>query len=373
MNEIEEEKLIKETQKYYKRSLKYQKISEQSFFRDTLGEFTDFDGNKKSVNLGKIIKDGFNYANALNIQVKDYLEENKGRNQDELTSQNFVNWLEEKYQSLDSTDSKEQISKLINSFYNQNNKIKFGDLQKYVGKQISLSGGQDLNQESRLMDENIINYILHSNQNSSKIFNTSISKFTTKEGETKQFIEITGINNMNILKDFTFTDVVEYDKNGELIDKTMASGKLFGYRTMGVIENSINAFYHNGLISRSPTMQRWNPTSLLDSAGRRKEFIANDINRMSAVRQNGSKYADIIIDGINFTTVKTESDKDIFDMPKQIVELAGKEVRRRYGDVYGDDKYRDNPFLTFATFLEDIDKLKDQKQKAKFLEKKKKF
>lgn len=370
MNEIEEEKLIKETQKYYKRSLKYQKISEQSFFRDTLGEFTDFDGNKKSVNLGKIIKDGFNYANALNIQVKDYLEENKGRNQDELTSQNFVNWLEEKYQSLDSTDSKEQISKLINSFYNKDNKIKFGDLQKYVGKQISLSGGQDLNQESRLMDENIINYILHSNQNSSKIFNTSISKFTTKEGETKQFIEITGINNMNILKDFTFTDVVEYDKNGELIDKTMASGKLFGYRAIGVIENSINAFYHNGLISRSPTMQRWNPTSLLDSAGRRKELIANDINRMSAVRQNGSKYADIIIDGINFTTVKTESDKDIFDMPKQIVELAGKEVRRRYGDVYGDDKYRDNPFLTFATFLEDIDKLKDQKQKAKFLEKK---
>lgn len=370
LTEVEEEKAIKEIQKYYKRSLRYKKISDQSFFKDILGEFTEFDGEEKSANLGKIIKDGFNYANSLNIQVKDYLEENKGRNRDELTSQDFVNWLENKYQSLDSSDSKEQIGKMIKSFYNQDNKVKFSDLEKYVGKQISLSGGSELPEDRRLMDENIINYILHSNQGTSTIFNTSVSKFTSKDGTTKQFIEITGINNYNLLKDFTFTDVVEYGENKELVDKTMGSGTLFMHRLMGIAENSINAFYHNGLISKSPTIQRWNPTSLLDSAARRKEYIANEINRMSAVKQEGNKHADIIIDGIHFTTVKTESNKSIHEMPEEVVKLAGKEVRRRFGNIYGDEKFFNDSKLTFATFEADIEDVTDATKKRKLLEQK---
>jgi hypothetical protein len=363
VDEINEELVKKEAEKYYKRSLRYQKISEQSFFKDILGEFIDFADGEKKINLGKIIKEGSNYANALNIQVNDYLEENKGRDQRELTGQDFINWLESKYKTMDDSDDKKQLSDMIKSFYNQDNKVKFSELEKYVGKQISLSAGTEIAEEDRLRDANVINYILHGNQGSSKIFNTAITKQIGSDGKEREVVEITGINNFSILKDFTFTDVVEYGKNKEVIDKTMGNGTLFAYRTMGVLENSINAFYHNGLISKSATIQRWNPTSLLDSANRRKELIANDINRMNAVKQAGSEYADIIIDGINFTSVKTERYKDIDDIPDKVKMIVGNQIKNTYKEQFKDY----TPMESFYAFDKGVTSMKNEEKKAKFL------
>lgn len=363
-NEMDFEVAKDEITKVYKRAAKYQKISEQSFFKDILGEFTNFDGNSKSINFGRIIKDNVNYASALNTQVSDYLEEHKGVDKRKLTEAHFVNWLEERYQSLDNEDDKEAVGKLITSFYNQDNKVKFSELEKYVGKQISFSNPEDIKPEDRLTDENIINYIIHSNQGSSQIFNAAISEKIGANGEKQQFIQVIGINNIEYLKNFTFTDVVEYGKNKEVIDKTMGDGKLLGLRLLNVAENSVNAFYHTGLFSRNRTMQLWNPASLLDTSNRRKEYIANEINRMSAVKQEGNDFADIIIDGINFTTIKTEKLKDFSQLPEDVKKIVGAQAKSTYKKEFENISYKN----AFDAFNNAIDNIKDPEKKAKFIQ-----
>ena len=332
---LENEELLKEAQKQIKEFQRYNKINNQSFFKDFLGEYTIYENGKKTANIGKILNDGNNYISSYNTLLDGFYLENPNidKNADDL-GERFLKWAENSFYSGDSSDKKEDLRKVINSFYDQDDSIKIADLEKYVGKEFTLDKTKDLIQEeNKLNDIGIMDYIINSNSSKNKLFNVEINKVLNED--TNQYGEvykITGINNFEALKNFKLTDVVKYE-DGELIDKTIGDSSLLTYRIGGIIENFISAHYKvNNLLSKA-TLKTWNPMSLIDSERRRKQYIVNNIQRMSISREEGNELSNFIINGVKFGTYDFEYIKDKKDLPNEIIRHTGNILKNKYKEL----------------------------------------
>lgn len=332
---LENEELLKEAQKQIKEFQRYNKINNQSFFKDFLGEYTIYENGKKTANIGKILNDGNNYISSYNTLLDGFYLENPNidKNADDL-GERFLKWAENSFYSGDSSDKKEDLRKVINSFYDQDDSIKIADLEKYVGKEFTLDKTKDLIQEeNKLNDIGIMDYIINSNSSKNKLFNVEINKVLNED--TNQYGEvykITGINNFEALKNFKLTDVVKYE-DGELVDKTIGDSSLLTYRIGGIVENFISAHYKvNNLLSKA-TLKTWNPMSLIDSERRRKQYIANNIQKMSISREEGSELSNFIINGVKFGTYDFEYIKDKKDLPNEVIRHTGNILKNKYKEL----------------------------------------
>ncbi|MGL6101065.1 MAG: hypothetical protein ACRC0G_15760, partial [Fusobacteriaceae bacterium] len=137
----------------------------------------------------------------------------------------------------------------------------------------------NLRDQKNMPAQDILDYV-HNN-----LDNRNLKKFVEVDAEN---LYSTGIKNNNVLKNFTFTNVVTKSAEFGYSDKTALDGTIVGLKMLGIVENS---FVGNFKIPLARSFNTWNPMKLLETDNRIKEKVANDFSKYGAT-SNG-----FILDG----------------------------------------------------------------------------
>lgn len=335
---------LKNAKKEVVKQLKYQKINEQSFFKDLLGEFTEVIDGQKEVRYGKILNDNANYISSYNTWISAYKKEIS--NASEQNEEGFINWLKNRNITADESE-KEQISNFIDSLHNQKSSIKISDLKKYVGRTFDYKvekglDSLDIKFNDELKDDEILKFLKNSNNGKNEIFDIAIEDVfdnnSVKVGET---FKITGIKNENLIGNFALTDVVYKTKDNKILDKTTGDGFLLFNKTLGLLENLSPAHYMPNDLLTKQAIKRWDVFSLIDSKNRRKEYIVNEMQKLSSIGEKNGEIGSLFLDHTKFTSVTVTDFKESKNIDNYIKRNVAKRARSSF-EEYKDSKLYDD-------------------------------
>ena len=123
---LSHEEILEEAKIKIKEFQSYDKINNQRFFRDYLGEYTNFINGEKKANLGRILNDQNNYISTYNTLLEAYKDENKNYNiiDDDNKSEVFYKWLQKKFYSMDEDDKRNELENVLKNFYKNDDGLK---------------------------------------------------------------------------------------------------------------------------------------------------------------------------------------------------------------------------------------------------------
>ena len=196
-------------------------------------------------------------------------------------------------------------------------------------------------------DSDILEYI-HNN-----LDNSNLKKILDVDAENQYS---RGVKNADVLKNFTFTNVVTKNDVTGFTDKTSLDGAITAMRVGSLIEQNMIGTFKIPFVQRA--WNTWNPLKLLDSENRIKTKIANDFNPYG-VTSNG-----YIIDG---KLIQYQRYQDADEVTRT---FNGKVIERIKGEKHSE--YFSNGKKTYSrTFLkDDIDTLDENYEILKANEKK---
>lgn len=125
-----------------------------------------------------------------------------------------------------------------------------------------------------MADQDIIDYV------NTSLNHTNLKKFVDVDQDNGY---AKGVKNAHILKNFTFTNVVEKSDDFGYIDKTALDGGVMALKTLGVLEKNFVGFFKTPF---TKSLNRWNPLKLAETEGRIKDIVANEYNPYG-VTKNG--------------------------------------------------------------------------------------
>lgn len=247
---------IQDTLKKYK---KFQQIEESSFFTDLFGSYTKINGDKIDVRMDKILNDKMHFATVLNRLADNFKNTVKKDGEevlDELTSDErtelFLDYLK-----------KNGFEEVIEKTYNRNDLITFGEVNEMIANK---SNGID-----------------------DFLYTAKKSSFDFYDDTTQS------VKNLDILKDFGFTNVVKKTENG-FFDETALNGHINILQTLGVLEKNAVGIFKTPILDK--VWNTWNPFKLIDSEARTKNELVNNVLGMHYVDN------DYIINGMRITEGK---------------------------------------------------------------------
>lgn len=227
-----------QAQETIKKFKKFQRIEESSFFTDMFGMYTKLDGNTVDLRLDRLLNDRMHFAEGLEKLSDNFVkiaQAKSGRRYDELSNEvktgMFLDYLKEN-----------GFGELVEKAYNKENALTFADVNEMIKN--GTNGIEDF-------------------------FNSATkSKTTFINDQTRE------IKNLDLLKDFSFTNVVRKTANG-FSDETALNGHINMMQLLGAVEkNTVGAF-------KIPILDRvintWNPFKLIDSNARTKNYLVNDV------------------------------------------------------------------------------------------------
>lgn len=254
----------------HKKMRKYQKIEKNSFFSDILGLYSKHTEGGVEANYESIIKDGANTLETLQKLTATYTKEMgiDGVKKNELTEEHFVKWLKNK-----------NMDYIVDNFYKNNKHIKIGEYSDYI-----LDDKHSIErEETYAIGGSLIK----------KIFNVNSTNNKIEE-----------IKDINLLKNFSFTEVIEKTNSG-ITDKTAMNGQILALKMAGILENASEAYYKNPLLSKK--IIKWNPLQFIEHKARIKNIVTNDISTLASdgysILANKTKYN---IDFTDLTNLKID-------------------------------------------------------------------
>lgn len=196
------------------------------------------------------------------------------------------------------------------------------------------------------VDSDVLDYI-HNNLDSS-----NLKKILDVDAEN-QYSH--GVKNADVLKNFTFTNVVTKNDVTGFTDKTALDGSITAMRIGALVEQNMVGTFKIPFVQRA--WNTWNPLKLLDSENRIKTKIANDFNPYG-ITSNG-----YIVDG------KLIQHQRYQDADEVVRTATGKVIERIKGEKHSE--YFSNGKKTYSrTFLkDDIDTLDENYEILKANEK----
>lgn len=254
IRELSADEAIKE----FKQMKKINLIENNTFFTDMIGMYSklDKDTGKVVVRYGQILKDNANFLNPLERYADNFVSSLDSKSKkvydgasDSVREKMFLDYLK----------NQEGGQEIIDNYYKQSDHITIGEVDELF---------KDINMEE-VNNPEIKDFLSASTRNQMKHFSTYIRPHD-KLGEVET---IEGIKHADILKNFSFTNVVTKTKFG-VQDKTSFDSSIMFLNTLGTLDrNAVSSF--NSIFDSQ--IRLWNPFSLIDSKNRIKDVVSNDI------------------------------------------------------------------------------------------------
>lgn len=223
-----------------KKAKKFERINNSNFFTDIFGLYTKQENGKTVLRLDQILTDKAHIAEPL-----------------ERLAKNFKNFYATEDPKLLENVSPEMKEALFIKYLRDNN---FGELVDKYYKQEDLISFKEVEE-------------MVSNSNINKLFKTSKKSSTSfMNFQDDNFL---GIENIDILKNFGFTNVVKKGANNNFIDETALDGTITFIRGLGAIEKNNIAAFKIPIVEKMLSV--WNPLKVIESDARIKNKIANEI------------------------------------------------------------------------------------------------
>lgn len=296
------------TKDNYKRFIKYRNIEKNTTFTDIIGRYTSYDKNNKNItaNISKLLEDDAHFGNALNI-LADNFKRDYGSQGLEVNEESFISYLNDN-----------GFNNIVNKYYKKDNHISYGEISDMLSGKIddiddSLKEHLYLGKKSNLIESDYNNNILF------------------------------GLKNNDILKNFSFTNVVERT-NGRIIDNTALDGFNTTMNVLSIFEKNMVGHY-KGMIGK--TLNMWSPFGLIQSNSRIKNNIHNNFLRFT--ESNG-----VIIDegfafsyNVTSTTIRANAEVKKKNIYKFAINDADREISKiKIDDIKADKKNNREIFTT---------------------------
>lgn len=224
-----------------KKYKKFQRIEDNSFFTDMLGMYSKLEDGKINVRMDKILEDRMHFGDALAKLAKDFKHElerdmpvRARRLDNEIKEALFLDYLK-----------RNGFQELIDKAYKRDDLLNFNEVNDMI-----------VNQTNGVSD-----FINKGNK--------------TAFGFVKQIDENTReIENLDILQNFAFTNVVKKGPNG-FLDETSLNGHINLLQGLGALEKSFVGTFKIPVLDK--VWNTWNPFKLIESDARIKNELVNNV------------------------------------------------------------------------------------------------
>ena len=245
--------------------------------------------------------------------------------------------------------NKNGFKDFVDSNYKKENALTVGDIDEmFRGK--SLENNDQLNaiqkitetqfKAGKINEESFLSRMALINEKRENMADQDIIDYvnnTINHNNLKKFVEVDrdngyskGVKNAGILKNFTFTNVVEKSDDFGYLDKTALDGGIMSMKMLGIMEKNLVGFFKTPF---TKNLNRWNPLKLAESENRIRDIVANEYNPYG-VTKNGFFVDGRIIQSKEYD-VKTMVKNGKFDSKNSKIERKfdfytdGKETYKR--------------------------------------------
>ncbi|MGL4449615.1 MAG: hypothetical protein ACRCTZ_00315 [Sarcina sp.] len=294
---------------------KIDSIKNNTTFSDMGGLYTKFDvGTGKAkldiAKLGSSESSNIELLESLAIKFEKSTREDLGKTVSKIpgTDEKVFHF---KYDKLNSEEkeilfvdylNKNGFKDFVDNNYKKNGALTVGDVDDmFRGK--SLQDNDHLNnlqqitetqfKAGRIDEEKFLSRMAMINEKRENMADQDIIDYVNNSlshNNLKKFVEVDadngyskGVKNAHILKNFTFTNVVEKSDDFGFIDKTALDGSIMSMKMLGILEKNFVGFFKTPFTKQ---LNRWNPLKLAETEGRIKDIVANEYNPYG-VTKNG--------------------------------------------------------------------------------------
>lgn len=248
--------------KEVRRVIKHLDTKNNSFFQDMVGMYSSYSPEGTDVRYDRILKDKMHFGEILNDLASKYQKMNVDAvHNSKKTSKMTPDQREANFIEFLKTSG---FGKIVDDLYKKDNAITFGDVNELVtGK--NLSTAEEINNLNPTIKQAIkMGY-------GTELFDTNKTSYNENI--------VNGLKNIDLLKNFAFTNVVK-KVDGQILDETALHGGLASLRVAGLIEKNIIAMYKNPFTNNNEIpISVWNPAKLIDANNRMKNILHNDIQK----------------------------------------------------------------------------------------------
>lgn len=336
---------------------KIHSIKSNTTFSDMGGLYTKFDEvtGKAKLDISKL---GSSESSNIELLQSMASKFEKGARQelgktatiDPLTKEKNFHW---KYDRLNSDDKeklfvdylrKNKMGDFVDNNYKVDNALTVGDIDdmfrnKSLESTEKLNALQDITKAQfeggALSEEQFLKRMGMINDKKANHADQDIIDFVNNQvnhSNLKKFVEVDadngmskGVKNAGILKNFTFTNVVEKSDDFGYVDKTALDGSIMAMKMLGIVEKNFVGFFKTPFTKQ---LNRWNPLKLAETENRIKDIVANEYNPYG-VTKNG-----YFLDG----KIMQHKEYDVKAITKNAADGSEKIKIERKFDFYTDGK-----------------------------------